>query len=192
MSSSGASPTLADRLVTACINDDLPSARAAVADGASVNEQGTAPWGDVVLPLRATVSKQHHDVVVWLLSHGADPNGGNVMFHGIVNGTAAILQLLIDAGGDVNRESHGWPPLFAAVLFNEQDNVRVLLAQASLDFTIKFDGKTPEQYARDKGRPALADMIAQEVSGQGYRVFLVGGAQGIHYTSQGLRGVLLA
>ena len=76
--------------------------------------------------------------------------------------------LLIDAGGDVNRESGGWPPLFAAVLFNEPDNVRVLLAQPSLDFTIKFEGKTPEQYARDKGRPALEDMIAQEVSGQGY------------------------
>ena len=42
----------------------------------------------------------------------------------------------------------------------------MLLAQPCLDFTIKFDGKTPEQYALDKVKPALAGMIAQEVSGR--------------------------
>ena len=32
-------PSLADRLVTACATGDLPSAKAAVADGVSVNER---------------------------------------------------------------------------------------------------------------------------------------------------------
>ena len=111
---------------------------------------------------------QHHDVVVWLLSHGADPNGDAVMAEGARYSTAAILQLLIDAGGDVNRETDGRPPLFWAMDDIREDNVRVLLAQPSLDFTIKCDGKTPQQYARDTGKPAAVDVIAQEVSWKGF------------------------
>ena len=50
-------------------------------------------------------------MVVWLLTHGADPNGDRVMWNGAFYRTAATLQLLIDAGGDVNgegREEEGW------------------------------------------------------------------------------------
>ena len=173
MSSSRAS-SLADRLVTACYNGDLPSAKAAVAGGASVNEKGTPPgWDATVLPLQAAVFSNHHDVVVWLLSHGADPNGDIVMCDGAVSRTIGILQLLIDAGGDVNRTSNGLPPLFWAVDRNREDNVRVLLAQPSLGFAITYYGKTPERYAHDYGYSAVADMIAQEVSGEGLLVLVV-------------------
>ena len=166
MSSSGASP-LAAWLSMACANSDLPSAKAAVAAGASVNENGWVPWGGMVLPLRAAVLRQHYDLVVLLLSHGADPNGDQVMHHGAYYSTAAILQLLIDAGGDVNRNSGETPPLFSAIVGRtRQAEVRVLLAQPSLDLTIKHNRKTPEQYARDRDEPALAVMIAQEVSGR--------------------------
>ena len=124
MSSSGASPSLADRLAMACYKGDLPSAKAAVADGASVNEKGRALGWGVDLPLVPAVDQRHHDVVVWLLSHGADPNGEGVMWYGAWYSTAAILQLLIDAGGDVNRASgiYGGPPLFTAVEYNSKDN----------------------------------------------------------------------
>ena len=50
------------------------------------------------------------DVVVWLLSHGADPNGPFVMFNGARWSSITMLQLLIDAGGDVNRNSSEMPP----------------------------------------------------------------------------------
>ena len=157
---------LAERLVTACHNGDLPSAKAAVADGASVNKEGKVPGlFSTDLPLTAAVLNKHLDVAVWLLSHGADPNGDAVMHSGAYNSTAAILQLVIDAGGDINRESGGEPPLLTAVRGeNSEDNVRVLLAEPSLDFTIKSEGKTPEQVARDCGKSAVADLIAQEVS----------------------------
>ena len=160
-----------DRLVLACYNGDLLSAAAAIAEGASVNEPGKAPrWHGTVLPLAAVVRRRLHDVAVWLLSHGADPNGDEVMFHGAYRSTAAILQLLIDAGGDVNRLSGSRPPLFWAVWCgNRKDKVRVLLAQPSLDLTINlYAGKTLEQHARARGKPALADTIAQEVSGRGF------------------------
>ena len=152
------------------MSGDLPSAKAAVADGASVNEEGTASGVGFysALPLVAAVEKKKYDVVVWLLSHGADPNGNRLIFNGAFNSTAAIFQLLIDAGGDVNRKSFSEPPLFPALRgYNSKDTVRVLLAQPSLRLTIKYGGKTPEQYARVWREPALADMIAQEVSRKG-------------------------
>ena len=164
MSSSDAPPSLADRLVTACANGDIPSAEAAVADGASVNEEGKPPvpaWAGPTLPLKAT---RHVHVVVWLLSHGADPNGDRVMEYGACSRTAEILQLLIDAGGDVNRDSGGWPPLLWATGSDCEDNVRVLLAQPCLDLDIEYDGNTPEQCARDHFSPVLAELIAHEVS----------------------------
>ena len=166
MTSSAASPSLADRLLAACWNGDLSSAKAAVADGASVNEMGRAEglYG-AVLPLRAAVYSKRLEVVVWLLSVGADPNGDKVLYYCTRFSTAGILQLLIDAGGDVNRASWGRPPLIWAVQGTDsEDKVRVLLAQPSLDLTVTYKGKTPEQYARDEGRPAVADMIAREVS----------------------------
>ena len=168
MSLSAASLSLADRLVTACDRGDLPSAKAVVADGASVREEGTAPGFGTGLPLTAAVYSLHHDVVVWLLSHGADPNEDDVMWYGARCSTTAILQLMIDAGCDVNPKSGGQPPLFSAVRgWYGEGKVRVLLAQPSLDCTAECDGKAPEQWARASQKPGLADMIAQEVSGKG-------------------------
>ena len=120
-----------------------------------------------MLPLVAAASSMHYDVVVWLLSHGADPNGHAVMCYCAVNSTIAILQLLIDAGGDINRNSGvlGEPPLYAAMSADDSDDkVRALLAAPSLDFTAKYDGETPQQYARSGCNPEAADMMAQEVS----------------------------
>ena len=119
----------------------------------------------IQFPLPVAVAKKHHDVVVWLLSRGADPNGNDAMYYGAVESTADILLLLIDAGGGVNRECDGRAPLFWAVHGNSEDKVRVLLAQPTLDFTITSNKKTPEQYARDSRRvkPAVAALISQEV-----------------------------
>ena len=118
-----------------------------------------------MLPLVAAVCKKHHDVVVWLLSHGADPNGEWVLLNGAGYSTTAILQLLIDAGGDVNDKCCGAPtPLFRTLDDEDEANMRLLLAQPSLDFTRTSTGKRPEQYARHHGKADLADIIAQEVS----------------------------
>ena len=114
-----------------------------------------------MLPLTGAVFKKHHDVVVWLLSHGADPNGDKVMRFGAIFSTAAILQLLIDAGGDVNGNGGRPQPLFSAILYLE-GNAQLLLAQPCLDL-----GDTPKLYALVFRSP-LADVIAQEVSGKGF------------------------
>ena len=113
-----------------------------------------------MVPLTAV---RRADFVVWLLSHGADPNGDSVMHYAAWSFTAAVLQLLIDAGGDVNRYSGFQRPLFLAVHFNCENHLRVLLAHPYLDLAVTCDDRTPEQYAHHFGKPALADMIAQEV-----------------------------
>ena len=167
MRRSRASPSLAARLATACANGNFRSTKAAIAGGASVNEPGEAPdWALLFVPLAAAVYTRHDDLAVWLLSHGADPNGDKVMHYGAGWGTVDILRLLIDAGGDVNRESGGEPPLFSAVMIGSVNKVRVLLAQPSLDLTITDHDQTPEQCARDQDYLALADIIVQEVSGR--------------------------
>ena len=152
------SSPLADRLVSSCWDGDLLSAQSAVADGASINEKSGA-----LLPVVAAAWQRRLDVVVWLLSLGADANGYGLMWHATRHSTPAILQLLIDTGGSINRDSAGRPPLLTAVGSGREDLVRALLEYPSLNLAVKYDGQSPDQYALDKGRPALADMIVQEV-----------------------------
>ena len=166
----GFGPPPADRLVTACCNGDLPSVKAAVADGASVNEKGRDTNHRTGVPLVAAMESGHDDIVVWLLAHGADPNGADVMSCGVTYGAGASggLQLLIDAGGSVNRVSGHWPPLYSAVFWKHDAAVQLLLAHPSLDLTFVLGGQTPEQFAREcryGNRSTLADMMSMEVSG---------------------------
>jgi hypothetical protein len=83
-------------------------------------------------------------------------------------GDSTILQLLIEAGGDVNQNRYACPPLFAALVYTPltqsdvEANVRVLLRHPSLDLTAEFDGKTAEQTALDNHVLWLAYMIVAE------------------------------
>ena len=124
-----------------------------------------------IVPLAAAVAHEHVDVAVWLLSHGADPNGNAVLRYGADCRPAALLQLLIDAGGDVNRKSFGRPPVFWATSAYCLDHVRVLLAHPGLNLAVRYEGRTIYQCARDRGEDALAlaDMVAQEVRGTCWR-----------------------
>ena len=170
----GSSLRLASQLARACDKGDLPSAKAAVADGASVNEKGEVPgWSEPVTPLVAAVASLRRDVVVWLLSCGADPNADDVIYYGVRYSTPAIVQLLIDTGGDVNRESREELPLFTAIDCcsrtaesrdgDGEGKVRTLLAQPSLDVAITRLGDGPVEYAQGHGTRAVAALIAQEV-----------------------------
>ena len=153
----------ADRLVAACLWGSLPSAQAAVADGARVNVPGKAPGWSRILPLRAAVDRTRYDVVVWLLSLGADPDGERVMYGAVCMASPQVLQLLIDVGGSVNRKSNGDVPLFFTIDDYKRDMARVLLDQPRLDMSVRFGGKVVEDFVRGYPRPALADLIADEV-----------------------------
>ena len=111
-----------------------------------------------MLPLAAAVSSRDRDVVVWLLSLGADPNGDHVMYYCACDSTTDIMQLLIDAGGDVNGT------LIGAVDQYDADNVRVLAAQPIVDAAVKYGGATTGQRARSRSSRAGVAAIAEEVS----------------------------
>ena len=155
----------ADRLVAACGAGDAAAARTAIADGAVVNAAGTVGFmgiGWSQLPLHVAVEKKHRDVVILLLQHGADPNAADVMYAAARYSTPEVLQLLIDAGGCVNRESHSRPPVFWV---KDDANAAVLLGQPLLDLAVTFEGKTPEQCARSHGTASVAALIEAEVGG---------------------------
>ena len=111
------------------------------------------------------VSNKRYDIVLWLLSHGANTNGVLEMENVLAVVSSDIMQVLIDVGGDVNQHGGVLPPLFMAVLCDVEANAWVLLAQPSLDLDIANGDRTAEQFARFHGLPALADAIAKEVSG---------------------------
>ena len=163
----GSSPST--RRVAACWAGNLASAKAALAAGASVNEMGeVCDWFSAEPPLAAAVWRGHLDVVVWLLANGADPNADDALAYGVRHSTPDILQLLIDAGGDVSGgKGTRRPLLFAAIEDYREGSVRVLLTQPTLSCTMTYRTKTPEQYAQDRGSTVLVDMIGQEVSGAG-------------------------
>ena len=154
-----------DLLVQACWCHDLPSAEAAIAEGADVNALGKSREGIAMIPLLAAVAHQHVPLVTCLLAHGADPNGNSVMYFCTASGMPDLLRLLIAAGGDVNRASSAWPLLFLAVRENRLDSVHVLLGQPTLDLAATHNGMSPEQFARDLplDRVAVTSAIEHEV-----------------------------
>ena len=153
--------------MVACFHGDLQSAKAAVADGASVNQsETTRRAGSIIaelpeLPLAVAVATNaDRDVVQWLLSVGADPNGHMVMPYCATTASTDILQLVVDAGGG---EGCGvLLPLLLAIAYKRTNNVRLLLAQPSLAIT--DGGVFLETHARGEGCHGLADIIAREVS----------------------------
>ena len=160
-----------DRLVAACITGDLTAAAAAVMDGASVNNTGVLPGSEhAVLPAYAALCHRQLAALVWLLAHGADVNGDELMHDGLFWGTPDMVQLLVDAGGDVNRLHDGVRPLFVLLEYDERDEscavvrkVGVLMAQPALDLTLTCFGTTAERHARAWRNVVTADSIAAEV-----------------------------
>ena len=158
MTSTSSQAALDTQLVHACWRSDVHAVAAAIAGGANVNGKASPPgWLSTVGPLWAAVAWPNVDVATVLLSHGADPNGEGVMTAGNSHGTPDVLQLLIDAGGDVNVPER--PGSGAGIL-------RVLLAEPAYDLTCSRHTTKPiEREVLFGGLyPALSAMIACEVS----------------------------
>jgi ankyrin repeat protein len=73
---------------------------------------------------------------------------------------AAVTRLLIERGADVNAaQTAGYRPLHQAAVTGREDLVRILL-DAGADRTARCDrGKTPAEYARERGHDAVAAML---------------------------------
>ena len=73
---------------------------------------------------------------------------------------ADVTRLLIERGADVNSiQAAGYRPLHQAAVAGRDDLVRILL-DAGADKTARCDrGKTPADYARERGHASLAAML---------------------------------
>ena len=119
--------------------------------------------GRATTPLVQAVTHGHAVIVSHLLSAGADANADMVMYTGAYYGSAALLRCLIAAGGDVNRASGGDLPLFTVIdSWSDVDGpsrLHALLAVPDIDLTLTKASMTPPQYARYRGKPAMADVL---------------------------------
>ena len=86
-------------------------------------------------------------------------------------GSVDILRALIAAGGDVNEGDYEgmYVPLISVARGLAQDTAveraRLLLAEPTLNPLAVREGRTAEQWARERSMPEVADVIAEEVCG---------------------------
>jgi ankyrin repeat protein len=74
---------------------------------------------------------------------------------------AGVTRLLIERGADVNAaQTAGYRPLHQAAVVGREDLVRMLL-KAGADRTARCDrGKTPAEYAQERGHAELAALLS--------------------------------
>ena len=102
------------QLEDACLKGDLVRAQRALADGARVDGHCEKYPQIKLMPLSRAIGSHNRELICLLLSHGANPNGPYAM-HMAATGPRDILQLVVDAGGDVNSKGEtGWPTTFVA------------------------------------------------------------------------------
>jgi ankyrin repeat protein len=72
-----------------------------------------------------------------------------------------VTRLLIERGADVNAaQTAGYRPLHQAAVVGREDLVRMLL-EADADRTARCDrGKTPAEYAQERGHAELAALLS--------------------------------
>ena len=133
--SSSSSWVLSDRLVAACRIGDLPSATAAIADGATVDDEGRDPYGYPILPLAIAVlvvprlhfpvlvSESHppYSVLLYLpvvLSFPSSPSFFPVQYH------------------SVTVPHGGFKPAVRGPAHTERDNNNII--SRSVSFCVRF------------------------------------------------------
>ena len=82
-------------------------------------------------------------------------------------GQAAVVQLLLERGADVNVVSgHGWTPLMVAIFYGNHDIAKILLANHAKVDVRGEDGATPRSLAIWRGDVELAALMPPEAPRQ--------------------------
>lgn len=133
-------------------------------DPSAINSYSADGW----TPLHLAVFFGRINIVHILHSKGADLNAVSnndqrvtPLHSALANpNNAAVAQLLIDYGADVNAtQAHGYTPLHYAALNGLESIVRNLLARSVDRNARDVEGKTARDLAIEKGHPAAADLL---------------------------------
>lgn len=108
----------------------------------------------------------HAAIVGFLLEKGAtvdarDSDGQTALLYACRGSSTEAARLLVQKGAGVNIRSHkqGFTPLIAAAAVGNPEIVQLLLTSGA-DPTLKDrDGIAAEQFARERGFPAIAELL---------------------------------
>jgi ankyrin repeat protein len=137
----------------------------------AMQARATSPDGWTPLHLAAAFSTPQ--AVTLLLEHGAHVHqfSHNAMrnqpLHACVSisRSAEIARLLLESGADVNAtQSGGFTPLHSAASNGSHDLVALLLEYGARPDCRCLQGKTPADYARERGHQAVVTALAGHAS----------------------------
>jgi ankyrin repeat protein len=137
-------------------------------DPVVVKERANSRSADGWPLLHLAAAFADRETVLLLLDAGADVGQfsetpmRNQALHAVLalSKNVETARLLIDRGADVNTvQTAGYRPLHQAAVAGREDLVRLLL-EAGADRTARCDrGKTPAEYARERGHDAVAELL---------------------------------
>ncbi|MCY4127958.1 MAG: ankyrin repeat domain-containing protein [Gammaproteobacteria bacterium] len=127
------------------------------------------------VPLSIAVEESQVEAVECLLDRGADPNArgghyrGTVLHRAVLHRSLSIVVALLNAGADPNRQdANGKTPLHDAIGIGNQKIVARFLESPKVDISIrsgktKFSdkGETPLEYATNRGKERIAQMLVR-------------------------------
>jgi ankyrin repeat protein len=155
--------------MTAVQRNDIAAVRKLIAGGVDVDAVDAN--GDAPLVMAAYLG--HDEIVQLLLQAGADvaavdPGMKATALHAAAYaGRTEAAKLLIAHGIDIDKQGpvNGYTALHDAIWQNNVETARVIIdAGANLGLR-SHDGETPLDFARSRGRVAIADMIAAREAG---------------------------
>lgn len=140
---------------------DAEKLRAAIADGADIEDRGGSYW----TALYRAVDANEKECVAILLENKADPNvkssqGHTPLMEAARDGHFEIAKMLIDYGADVKaaRSDDGQTALHLAAKWGRGDVVKLLLDKGADPKAVDHRMNAPADLA-DKEYPRLADLI---------------------------------
>ena len=156
-------PELQNNFMGACYRGDLAAALACLRSGASVNAGSDPTLTD--RPLHAAVCSKHYALVLHLLAHGADVAVPGLLALATFCNAVNVVQLLIDAGADVNlADDRDRLPRVAFLRLQHCAVFEALLSMPALDITTPDQrGRTCEEDAVEGEYAVAAVAIAKEV-----------------------------
>ena len=104
------------------------------------------------------------DVQAYLKADPAQANargahGIPVLYHAAIRGQAAIAEMLLAAGAEINGDEGGNPAIHGAFLFRQPAMVEWLLGRGANVNAKNYEGKTPLKVALEKNQNELADLL---------------------------------